>query len=74
VSPAHAELKDLTDRLSDDEAAAVLRVARIVSGTGRKARSRVRSLEDEADARMLREALAEPGEIPYDEYRRARGL
>jgi hypothetical protein len=67
-------LLELAERLTEDEAAAVLTVARAVAGAGRKARSRVRALEDAADARAVRQALADPEPIPYEEYRRRRGL
>jgi hypothetical protein len=66
-------LKVLTDRLSDDEAAVLLRVARELAGSGRKARSRFRDLEDRADARLAAEALADPERIPYEQIRRLRG-
>jgi hypothetical protein len=67
-------LLELAERLTEDEAAAVLTVARAVAGSGRKARSQVRGLEDRSDVRALRGALAEPERIPYEEYRRKRGL
>ena len=73
VSPVHAELKDLTERLSDEEAAVVLRVAREVAGSGRKSPSRLRDLEARADAQLATEALADPARIPYAEVRRQRG-
>jgi hypothetical protein len=67
VSPAKTQLKRLADKLTEEDAAIVLSLARKLAR-----RSRPED-EDAADVRALRKALAEPGEIPYEEYRRARG-
>jgi len=74
VSAARVALLELAGRLTEDEAAAVLTVARAVAGSGSKARTRVRALEDRSDVRAIQAALAEPERTPYEEYRRKRGL
>ncbi len=68
MTPAKERLKKVADRLSEDDAAIVLSLARTLLRRGR-----VRD-EDAEDVRAFREAMAESGEVPYEEYRRSRGL
>lgn len=72
MTPAKERLKKIADRLTEDEAAIVLRVARELAGTGRGSRRRLQDLEDRADARLADEALADPERIPYEAVRRQR--
>ncbi len=72
MTPAKERLKKVADRLSEDEAAVVLRVARELQGAGRESAKRLRDLEDRADARLATEALADPERIPYEAVRRQR--
>lgn len=65
--PAKERLKKIADRLSDEDAAIVLFLARKLASRRRQ------TDEDAEDARDFRAAMAEAGEIPYDEYRRSRG-
>ena len=74
MSAARDALLDLAGKLTEDEAAAVLTVARAVAGSGRSARRRLREWEDRADVRAARKALAEPGEIPLSAVKAQLGL
>ncbi len=68
MSPAKAQLKRLADKLTDEDAGIVLTLAR------KLARRQRHEDEDAGDVRMLRAALAEPGEIPLEEALARRGL
>ena len=74
MSAARDALLDLAGKLTEDEAAAVLTVARAVAGSGRRARARLREWEDRADVRAARKALAEPGSIPLATLKAELGL
>ncbi len=68
MTPAKERLKKVADRLSEDDAAIVLVLARKLA---RRRRNEDRDAEDE---RLIREALAEPGEISLEESLARRGL
>lgn len=72
---ARARLKTLADRLPEEDARLLIRIARAVFVRGRWGRRLVRDVEDRTDASAVALAPADPSPpIPWEEVRTRCGL